>query len=116
MNVGLQGSRSFDDYAVFMRAMGVALSPLKYDDDSLTIYCAGPAKLNNFATGFVNLSEDGMKARGMSIKLRKVPLSWLAENMNTMDYFAFLASPQEHWSRLTHVADESGCEVGVFQY
>ena len=72
MKVGIQSSRYFDDYNVFMRAMGVALSPLKDEDKHLTIYSAGPPKLNNFVTGFVNLSEDGMKARGMSIKLQKV--------------------------------------------
>ena len=116
MKVGIQASKSFDDYSVFMRAMGVALSPLKADANSLTLYSAGPVKLNNFVTGFVNLSEDGMKNRGMSIKLYRVAPRWLGDNIADMDYFVYLSRPNEHWSRITHLADEADIEVGIFQY
>jgi hypothetical protein len=116
MKVGIQASKGFNDYPVFMRAMGVALSPLRDNPGQLTVYSAGPVKLNNFITGFVNLSEDGMKNRGMSIKLYKVSLTWMGEHLEELDYFAYMSRPKEPWSSITHQADRLGIEVGIFRY
>ncbi len=116
MKVLVQGSRGFDEYPVFMRSMAVALSSLKNEDKNLEIYTVGPRKVNNFVTGFVNLSEDGMRARGMSIKRYMVPHGWVEDNINSLDYFVYLSTPGERDSRLAAMADKAGVEVGIFQY
>lgn len=116
MKVLVQGSKEFEDYSVFMRSMAVALSSLKGDEDRLEIYSIGPKNINGFVTGFVNLSEDGMRARGMSIRKYMVPHRWVEDNMDSIDYFIYLTTPGERDSRLAALADEAGVEVGVFRY
>lgn len=116
MIVGVQGSKSFDDYQVFLRAMGVALSSTQENDPYFYIYTAGPAQINSMVMEFVNVSERGMKSRGKKIKMYKVPPSWIEENMKDFNYLAFLSKPNEPVSRLVKVAEENNIEIGIFRY
>ena len=116
MNIVVQGSKDFDDYQIFLRAMGVAMSTLKPDDKELHFYSAGPTKINAMLSEFCNLSERGMKARGLKIKHYKVPSSWVIENMEYINYFAFLSKPKETVSKLVSVAESKQIEVGIFRY
>lgn len=116
MFVAVQGTNSFDDYNVFIRAMGVAMSGMKEDDKEFYIYSAGPSKINGFVAEFCNLSERGMKARGKKIKYYKVPISWVQDNLESFNYFAFLSKPKEHVSRLVAEAELKNIEVGIFRY
>ena len=63
MNVGVQGTKKFSDYSVFMRAMGVALSSCK--DGEFNIYSACPVNINSFMSEFFNISETYLKNRGI---------------------------------------------------
>lgn len=94
MNVLVQGSKLFSDYQVFMRAMGVALGYID-DDNEFVVYSMGPAKVNSFATEFVNLSERNLKARGIKAKLHKVPHSWGIDKLDDMQYIAYLCTSNE---------------------
>jgi hypothetical protein len=116
MNIVVQGSKEFDDYQVFLRAMGVALSNMQSNDKELHIYSVGPTKINAMLSEFCNLSERGMKARGMKIKHYKVPSSWVMENIDYINYFAFLSKPKEVVSKLVGVAESKQIEVGIFRY
>jgi hypothetical protein len=116
MIVGIQGSNNFDDYNVFLRAMGVAMSTMPEDDKILNIYSAGPLKINSMLSEFVNLSERGLKARGKKIKSYKVPPSWINENMESLNYFAFFSKPNESVSKLVSSAQLKNIETGIFRY
>lgn len=116
MIVGVQGTNSFDDYNVFLRAMGVAMSNMPNEDKELFIYSAGPARINSMVSEFTNLSERGLKARGKKIKYYKVPPSWLQENIDSFNYFAFFSKPKESVSKLVASAELKGIEVGIFRY
>ena len=116
MIVGVQGTNSFDDYSVFMRAMGVAMSGMKSDDKEFIVYSFGPTKVNSFVAEFCNLSERGMKARGKKIRFFKVPNSWGEENIKHFNYFAFFSKPNESTSKLVAEAELNDVEVGVFRY
>jgi len=116
MNVVIQGTNEFNDYNVFLRAMGVAMSGMQENDSELNLYSIGPAKINSMAMEFVNLSERGMKARGRKIKMYKVPPSWVDENMQYMNYFAFLSNPKQTVSKLVAKAELQNIEVGIFRY
>lgn len=116
MIVGVQGTSSFSDYNVFLRAMAVAMSNMPADDSQINIYTAGPMKINSMASEFVNLSEHGLKLRGRKIKLFKVPPSWIEENIQSFNYFAFLSQPKERVSSLVDVAENNNIEVGIFRY
>jgi hypothetical protein len=114
MNVGVQGTKEFSDYNVFLRAMGVALSDLK--DNELNVYSVGPAQINSFTAEFCNRSENSLKQRGIKVRFYKVPSSYIEENAEYFDYFAFLSNPNQKPSRLTASMEMNGVEVGVFRY
>lgn len=116
MIVVVQGTNDFNDYSIFVRAMGVALSSMKEDDKEFYVYSAGPAKINSMVSEFCNLSERGMKARGMKIRHYKVPVQWVYENMEYVNYFAFLSKPKQPVSKLVAEAELQNIEVGIFRY
>ena len=116
MIVAVQGTKEFNDYNVFLRAMSVALSEMKEGDNEFIIYSAGPVRVNSFVSEFANLSERGMKARGRKIKFYKVPESWVHDNMDQVNYFAFLSKPKQPVSKLTTFAESKNVEVGIFRY
>ena len=114
MNVAVQGTKSFSDYNVFMRAMGVALSSIP--DKEFHVYSAGPAQINSFTAEFCNLSESGLKRRGIKVRYYKVPASAIEENWSAFDYFAFLSTPNQRPSKLAASAELAGVETGIFRY
>jgi hypothetical protein len=116
MIVVIQGTQAFTDYQVFLRAMGVAMSAIKDDDPYFYVYSAGPGNINAMASEFTNLSERGMKARGKKIKLYKVAPSWVEENIDDVNYFAFLSNPKEPVSKLAAAAQLKNIDVGLFRY
>lgn len=116
MIVAVQSSNTFDEYNIFIRAMGVALSSMSPDDSDFYIYSAGPARLNSMVSEFCNMSERGMKGRGKKIKHYKVAPAWLIENMSDVNYFAYLSNPKESVSKLVEQAQLQNIEVGIFRY
>jgi hypothetical protein len=116
MIIGVQGSKDFDDYQIFLRAMGTALSSLKGDEKEIIIYSAGPAKINAMSMEFSNIVERSMKARGFKIKMFKAPIKWMKANIDTIDYFVYLSKPKENLSELATLAEKKGIELGVYRY
>jgi hypothetical protein len=117
MNVGIQGTKTFNDYNVFLRAMRVALSDFDQDgDDEFIVYSAGPAKINSFAMEFINIVENSLKARGIRTRVVKVPPNILKQKMHEMGYFAFFSQPKEGVSDLVREAEDKEVEVGIFRY
>jgi hypothetical protein len=116
MIVAVQGTNDFNNYQVFLRAMSVALSCMEENDNEFVIYSVGPAAINSFVSEFSNLSERGMKARGKKIKFFKAPASWVEENINYINYFAFLSTPKQQNSKLVAQAEINNVEVGIFRY
>ena len=116
MIVAVQGTNSFNEYKVFLRAMAVAMSNLVEDDQFFYIYSAGPGNVNSMVSEFVNLSERGMKSRGKKIKFYKVAPVWIIENMSSVNYFAFFSLPNEASSKLVTEAKKFNIETGIFNY
>lgn len=114
MNVAVQGTKEFSDYNVFMRAMGVALSSC--EDGEFNVYSAGPSQINSFTSEFCNLSENGLKVRGIRVRFYKVPPSYIEENADKFNYFAFLSTPNQRPSKLVSSMELSGVETGIFRY
>lgn len=115
MIVGIQGSRNFNDYSVFLRAMGTALYDLDGDTE-FTIMSAGPVRINEMAMEFSNVSERSLKARGIKIKVVKVPPTWFKTNMHVVDFFAYFSLPKESVSDLVRDAEDKDVEVAVYRY
>jgi len=112
----VEGTKSFNDYDIFMRAMTVALSNIK-EDGEIQVWSAGPHKVNSFTAAFCNSSENYLRQKGFKVSFHKVNATWIVEHINYVNYFAFFSKPNENTSRLTKLAqDTEGCEVGIFRY
>jgi hypothetical protein len=116
MIVAVQGSNNFDDYTVFLRSMAVALSGMADSDKELHVYSVGPTKVNNFVSEFCNLTEKGFRGRGKKVKYYKAQQDWVADNIQTIHYFAYLCNENEHPSKLVATAQLNNVEIGIFRY
>ncbi len=116
MIVAIQGTPSFGEYNIFLRAMGTALSSMEKNDNEFLIYSAGPARINSMALEFSNISERSLKARGIKIRTFKVPPKWLKENIHMIDYLAFFSKPKEPVSDIVKAAEAKDLEVGIYRY
>jgi hypothetical protein len=116
MIVAIHGSRNFDDYNIFLRAMHTALTQLPEDDKIITIMSAGPAQINSFGQEFSNITERSLKARGIKIKIVKIPPTWIKENINIINYFAYFSKPKESLPEIVELADAKDIEVGVYRF
>ena len=115
MVIVVEGTKSFSDYDIFMRAMGIALT--NNTESEITIWSAGPHTLNSFTAAFCNSSENFLKQKGFKIKFSKVPTFWIADNLSYVNYFAFFSAPKESLSRLAQQAELlESCELGIFRY
>ena len=116
MIVAVQGTSSFSDYNVFLRAMGVAMSALKDEDQYFYVYSAGPGALNSMVSEFVNLSERGMKSRKKNIKFFKVTPEWIEENIKDFNHFAFLSNPKEPVSKTVYSSKLNNINTNVYTF
>jgi hypothetical protein len=116
MRMVVQGTKSFNDYTIFLRAMGTALSSMEDGDDELIVYSAGPSHINEMAMEFTNISERSLKARGIKIKMLKMPIKWLRSNLNEIDYLAFFSKPKEPITELIKAAEAKDLDVGIYRY
>lgn len=117
MIVAIQGTKGFNDYAVFLRGMGVALRTMDRDSDTeLTVYSAGPGQINSFAQEFLNINERSLKAYGIKTKFVRVPPSWLIEHIHSINYVLYFSKPKEPLSAVVDAADAKGIDVGVYRY
>jgi hypothetical protein len=114
--IAIQGTKGFSDYSVFMNAMGRALVHSNPEDKEVTVFSAGPVRVNAMAKEFVNVSEQGFRARGRKIKLVLVPPSWIDDNLSIIDYFAFLSLPKEPLSPQAKRADAKSANLGIHRY
>ena len=116
MLIGFQGSKNFIDYTIFLRAMGTALSAFPEGDTEFTIMSAGPVNINDMAQEFSNISERSLKARGIKIKLVRVPPKWIDTNMHDIDYFIYFSLPKETPSDLVRKAENKDIDVAIYRY
>lgn len=116
MIITVEGTKTFDNYEIFMRAMGVALSLPEVDED-IQVWSLGPHKVNSFTAAFCNSSESFLKNKGFKIHFYKVNPKWVAEHLHDVNYYAFFSSPKENESRMCKAAQQvESCEVGIFRY
>lgn len=116
MIVAVNGSRNFNSYETFLRAMGTALFLLeKNDDNEFIVYSAGPHKVNSMAMEFVNVSERNMKGRGLKSRVIKISPTWIKENVHSIDYFAYFCNYKEPVSYLVDLAESKDIKAQVFR-
>lgn len=114
MMVGVQGSKAFNDYAVFLSGMALVLRRLKDQDTELVIFSAGPKRVGEMALEFVNVSN--FKARGIKAKVVMVPESFIKENHFKLEQFHYFCNEKEAFSSLANFLDNKEVDVQVHRY
>jgi hypothetical protein len=117
MILGIQGSAEFDDYAVFLSGMALALKrmeALDSNDKVFTIFSAGPRRANEMAMEFVNVSD--FKSRGVTAKVVKVPESWLKDNSSKINLFLYFCNFKQPLSKLSEFLDKKEVDVQAMRY
>lgn len=114
MMVGIQGSKTFNDYASFLSGMALVLRRLKDVDTELVIFSAGPKRIKDMALEFINVSN--FKSRGISVKLVNVPESWFKTNFHNLEMFSFFCSKKEPYSTLANFLDSKDVDVQIHRY
>ena len=114
MIIGIQGSRNFNDYAVFLNAMQRVLNGFEDGDTEFTILSAGPFRINEMAQEFINVSN--WKSRGIKAKVVKMPPKAIEERMGSLDTFVYLCNSKEPVSYLVKEADDHDIFPQVFRY
>ncbi len=90
MIVGIQGSKTYNDYSSFIHGMAMPLRLMSITDKKLTVFSAGPKRINEMALEFLNVSD--FKSRGISIKLIYMPESWFRNNFEKIEMFIYFCS------------------------
>ena len=117
MLVAVQGSKSFNDYQVFLRGIGTALREIADGDDKeFIVFSAGPKNINEFVQEFINVNERSLKAYGIKTKIVKIPPSWIANHLNEVDYMLYFSKPKEAIPPIVEIAEAKDIEVGVYRY
>lgn len=114
MIIAVEGTKAFNDYPTFMRAMSVAMSQTN-NNNEFEIWSAGPYRITNFAAAFTNSSENYLKNRGYRIFLKRYPLQFVKDNVGQVDFLASFAKRGEPASHLSKLASDAGVEVGIFR-
>ena len=115
MIIAVEGTKTFDNYDTFMRAMGVALSQPN-NENVIEVWSAGTHKINSFTAAFCNSSENYLKQKGYSVVFKKLPPKYIEDNMKSVSYYAFFSAKKEPVSRLFAAAELSNVETGIFRY
>jgi hypothetical protein len=115
MKVLVFGSKSFDDYPVFTRAMSVALSSC--DDGRFFVHTAGPARINSYTAEFMNVTENGLRGRGIKPFFQKVPYPKDPLTLADYDFVAYLSKPVERkLPSVLEAAERKDIDFAVFRY
>jgi len=112
--VGIQGSKTFNDYAAFLSGMALVLRRLKDVDTELVIFSAGPGRIKEMAMEFINVSN--FKSRGISVKLVNVPESWFRNNFHSLEMFSFFCTKKEPYSQLVNFLDSKDVDIQIHRY
>ncbi len=115
MIVVVQGTKSFDDYSVFLSGIRSALLNRQENDKEFTVFSAGPLNINNMAMEFLNVTERTMKAQGIKTKLVKVPPKWIIENASSIDFFAYFCKAKEALPETVQVANNKDINVHPYR-
>lgn len=117
MIVGIQGTRGFSSYQIFLMSMRSVLDSVSESgDDELILYSVGPSNVNSMAMEFSGVSTQSLKSYGVKLKYFPKPLSWLEDNIGELDYFVYLSQPGERTSKLVEIAEDNNIDVGIYRY
>ena len=114
MILAIQGTRTFDDYSVFLRAMFTALTMKASEDKEFVIYTAGPLRINQMTEEYINVSN--FRARGIKARFLKVTEQFIRERIDSVDYVVYFCSKGEPFGSILDYAEEHNVENAIYRF
>lgn len=116
MIIVVEGTKAFDNYELFTRGMGVALSSKNISND-IQVWSLGPHKINSFTAGFCNITENYLKSKGFKISFSKINSDWVRRNIEHVNFYGFFSLPKEPLSKFAaHMEHQEGLDFRIFRY
>ena len=112
MRLVVQGSKTFNDYPLFCRAIGVAFSDLK-SGDILDISSLGPAALTDHVMEFTNKTRQTLKQKKIVIVFKSIAALNI-DDPGEFDLFYYFCDNGRGLSRTAQWFKDSGIEVLEF--
>jgi hypothetical protein len=94
LQVAVQGTRGFDTYSLFLRAMHHVLTSLD-DDKEVIFYTAGPNNISSMLLGFINITADTRKANNVKARMVRLPPSEIKKKVGSIDKVLYFCKPKE---------------------
>jgi len=116
MIIVVEGTKTFSDYEIFMRAMTVALSTPN-ETNEIQVWSLGPHKINSFTAAFCNSAENYLRSKGFKVSFSKINTEYVRHNIDFVNYYAYFSLPKEPLSKFaTYMQQQETVEVGIFRY
>lgn len=116
MIIVVEGTKTFSDYEIFMRAMTVALSTPN-ETSEIQVWSLGPHKINSFTAAFCNSAENYLKSKGFKVSFSKINTDWVRKNIEFVNYYAYFSLPKEPLSKFAvYMQQQETFETGIFRY
>ena len=116
MIIVVEGTRTFDNYELFMRGMSVALSTPN-NTNEIQVWSLGPHKINSFTAAFCNSAENYLKSKGFKVSFSKINTEYVRHNIDFVNYYAYFSLPKEPLSKFAvYMQQQETVEVGIFRY
>ncbi len=116
MIVGIQGTKAFDDYSIFMVAARSILTSISEQDKDLLILTAGPHNVNDMVAEFFNVSDRSLRSRGIKVRVVRVPPSVIKERFFEVDFLVYVSKPKEPLTPLMKYAQSKDADLRWFRY
>jgi hypothetical protein len=117
MKVLIQGTKTFNQYEIFINALGRIIRSMDDSDDELVVATLGPQNITHMAHEFINVSERTLKANGVRPKVLPRTVRWAKTNLDDFDQFVFFCKPKERLSEIAALVDKkSGPDLVVHRY
>lgn len=117
MKVLIHGTKNFNQYEIFINALGRVIRSMDEDDDELTVVTLGPQNVTHMAHEFINVSERTLKANGVRPKVMPRTIRWAKSNLEDFDEFVYFCKPKERLSEIAALVDKkSTLDLVVYRY
>lgn len=117
MKVLIHGTKSFNQYEIFINALGRVIRSMDDEDEELIVATLGPTNVTHMAHEFINISERTLKANGIKAKVWPRTIRWAKSNLEEFDELIYFCKPKEPLSDIATLADrKSTIDLAVYRY
>lgn len=117
MKILVHGTKSFNQYEIFINALGRVIRSMDDEDGELIVATLGPTNVTHMAHEFINVSERTLKANGIKARVLPRTIRWAKSNLDEFDELIYFCKPKEQLSEIAALVDKkSTTDLVVYRY